>query len=78
LAIVCPPRPVGQWTDLSNFRQLKSRTLAERTRCVGVLAIQSRKSSTHMDGQDTQDEKPEGISCISCLSIFEILSDSKN
>ena|SRR5271157_5936425 len=31
LAIVCPPRPVGQWTDVSNFRQLKSRTLAKRT-----------------------------------------------
>src|ERR1039458_2850066 len=31
LAIVCPPRPVGQWTDVSNFPQLKSRTLAVRT-----------------------------------------------
>src|ERR1017187_5463658 len=31
LAIVCPPRPVGQWTDISNFRQFKSRTLAEGT-----------------------------------------------
>jgi len=31
-AIVYPPRPVGQWTDVSNFRQLKSGTRAERTR----------------------------------------------
>ena len=35
LAIVCPPRPVGQWTDATNFRQLKSRALAEGTQEIG-------------------------------------------
>src|ERR1017187_7378702 len=47
LAIVCPPRPVGQWTDLSNLDYAKSRRRAERTRLVapemaeGLLEVPS-------------------------------------
>src|ERR1035441_10550675 len=39
LAIVCPPRPVGQWTDLSNLDYAKSRRRAERTRLHHDLAF---------------------------------------
>jgi len=47
LAIVCPPRPVGQWTDVSNFRQLKSRTLAERTLSFGCATSTVSAGAEH-------------------------------
>jgi len=40
LAIDCLPRPVGQRTDVSNFRQLMSRTLAEGTRSTAKPSTQ--------------------------------------
>src|SRR5208282_1114358 len=37
LAIVCPPCPAGQRTDITKLRQFKSRTLAERTRITSIF-----------------------------------------
>ena len=64
LAIVCPPRPVGQKTDGSNFGQLKSCSLAETTPSIDdmELWLSRLNSSKNCDTRSSVEELERELS----------------